>query len=60
MPHRFGDKTKYDVRRDIYNRVRVIAALFAALIVFINVPAGAAGPVRILVLGDSLAAGYGL
>ncbi|MEE8333225.1 MAG: arylesterase [Alphaproteobacteria bacterium] len=40
--------------------MRVIAALFAALIVFINVPAGAAGPVRILVLGDSLAAGYGL
>ncbi|MEE8445799.1 MAG: arylesterase [Alphaproteobacteria bacterium] len=47
---------RYAACRGIFNRARAIAVL----IVLAAAPAGAAGPVRILVLGDSLAAGYGL
>ncbi len=44
---------RYAACRDIFKLLAVLTVLAAA-------PAWAAGPVRILVLGDSLAAGYGL
>jgi len=51
---------RYAACRAFFNCARAIALLFAALIASAPGVVGAADPVRILVLGDSLAAGYGL
>jgi len=50
---------RYAACRRIFNRTAALALLAALLVPFASWPAAAAA-VRILVLGDSLAAGYGL
>jgi acyl-CoA thioesterase I len=50
---------KYACRRSFCNRPAVISVVFIALFLFAALPS-LAGPARLLVLGDSLSAGYGL